>query len=507
MALTLLSVMDIDLLLIKPNEFVLGLALITWARIRQRGASSARFLFIMIFLMSGWHMIGKVWSVVSLLVYGWFARRPLTHSEKKWLVGSMGLILLFFLLPLLSVSGSGVPTLDGITKHSLLELFSFHLPAILDRFRSTIIFFKNPLFIVILLGIGMLSLSKQERCNTLFWLFLLVSLLLASLIDFQPVHPGHLLKRIWVMFIILLTGIFSYGIYHWANRLRRMTTEIWQTANNTSESTRSVFIWVLILGFSLSLVDQLAFQIYTSLKSTPHFINRFSTQHNFALGPAQPRLLFTGNIPCKNVLYTDITLIMYYLAYGGYDCGALRYSINPKSSHWLNAQPNISHLVTWNPITTNYGNLTSSQHRPITVHFDDKPKQGDWKIGLFNAGSAPVTAQLRQTTGKLILEKELPAGWKGWWNVGSTAQFANQTLVLVPANHEEWLLTGMRVGDSDQPGLRWPWDQGIKLSIADARVEGGIRFFSYSSFDLWPNSNKIITVLDDSGSSVLATVQ
>ncbi len=506
-ALTLLSVMDIDLLLIKPNEFVLGLALITWAYIRQRGASSARFLFFMIFIMSGWHMIGKMWSVVSLLIYWWFARRPLTNSEKKWLIGSLVLILLFFLLPLLSVSGSGVPTLDGITKHSPLELFSFHLPVIIERFRSTIIFFKNPMFIVILLGIGLLSLSKNERYETLFWMLLLVMLLLASLIDFQPVHPGHLLKRIWVMFIILLTGIFSYGIYHWANRLQRMTTEVWQIANNDSESTRTIFTWVLILGFSLSLVDQLVFQITTSLKSTPHFINRFRTQHNFALGPAQPRLLYTGSTPCKNVLYTDITLAMYYLAYGGYDCGAFRHSFNQKSSAWLNKQANISHLVTWNPINKDYGNLPISQQRPITIYFDDKPKDGDWKIGLLNSGSAPVTVQLRQAGGKLVLDKELPAGWNGWWNPGSVAQFASQTLVLAPLDHGKLLLTGMRVGDSGLPGLRWPWDQGIKLSVTDAKAEGGIRFFNFSSSGLWPDSNKIITVLDDSGSSVLATVQ
>lgn len=507
-ALTLLSVMDIDLLLFKPNEFTLGLALITWAEIRRRGASSARFLFFMVILLSGWHLIGKVWSVVSLLVYGWFAGRPLTKTEKKWLIGTLGVILLSFLLPLLLVSGSGIPTLDWITNHSPWDLFLYHLPVILDRIKYLLIFFKSPLFIVILLGVGMLSLSKLERINSLFWMFLLMLLLLASLIDYHPAHPAHLLVRIWVMFVIFLTGLFSYGIYHWAMRLRRMTTEVWQTASDTSESTRAIFIWVLILGFSLALADQLVFQIKYTLQATPHNIHKLITRHNYALGPEQPLLLHTGNTPCQTVLYSDITLVLYYLSYGGYNCGALYHSTTPKGTTWINAQPDISHLVNWNPIAVDHGNLSISPKRPITITVDDKPADGYWKMGLYNSGLAPDKVQLRQPTGNIILEKELPAGWKGWWTIGPIKEIAGQRLILASVKHATMFLTGLRVGNSDQSsGLRWPWDQGITLSVDDARAEGGTRIFSFLSANLWPKSNKTITVFNDTGSSVLATVR
>ncbi|MEO5327866.1 MAG: hypothetical protein H7829_06435 [Magnetococcus sp. THC-1_WYH] len=507
LALILIAVMDNGLLLFRPNEFSLGLGLITWAQIRRQGASSARFLFFMVFLMSGWHTIGKVWSVVSLLVYGWFARRPLTKTEKKWLIGTVGLVLLSFLIPPLLVNGTGVPTLDGILSLSLMKLLLFHWPVILILLKDLIIFFKNPMFLVILLGIGFLSLSKQERINNIFWMTLLGMLLLTSFIDYQPAHPGHLMARFWVMVVILLIGLFSYGIYHGVNRIRRMAVELWQTESDTSKSTCAMFIFVLILGFFLALADQLVFQVYYTLKATSNVIQRFTTRHDYALGPEQPRLLNTDSYPCKTALYFDVTLAMYYFSYGGYHCGALQYSGNPKSKAWLNAQPNITHLVTWNPVTKNYGNFPSSPQNPITVHLDDKTAEGDWNIGLVNSGLDPVKIRLQQPTGKPLLDKELPAKWAGWWNVGSVAPFVGQRLVLAPVDNATILLTGMRVGDTDQSRLRWPWDQGIMFSINDAKTEGGTRFFRFLSPSLWPNSHKTITVLDDTGSSLLATVQ
>ncbi|MBF0138937.1 MAG: hypothetical protein HQL74_01520 [Magnetococcales bacterium] len=512
-ALILLAVMDINLMSFNPNEFVLGLSLIVWAKMRRRGPASAWFLFCITFLMSGWHLIGKAWSVVSLIIYWWYARRPLTGAEKVWVTGVIIIILMSFCMPLLLVSGTGVLSIDGVWTHSPMELFSWHLPVITKILKDLIAFFKSTVFLLVLIIIGFFSLTVQERRENMFWIVLFSLLLTASLVDYLPLHPGHLLVRIWVPFIIFLTGLISHGLYCWANPVRLMIVEAWKTEYRTQDSYRNLFILTIILVFSLATIDQLVFSIISGLKLSERVVYRYTKRHDYDLSSAQPAKLLSGSVSCKDVLYGDMTLLFYYFSYGAYKCGALQYTANANNQKWISEQQDVTHLVTWNPINVNYGNLIMTKHTPIAIHLDDGLKDGVWSIGLHNPNRVPVRLQLFQRVERLdqepqLLEKELPAGWLGWWRIGGSSTFAGQGFILAPVGSHTLHLTGMRIIQSgEQPGLRWPWDQGVMLSVADAKFKEGRRDIQFLSSQLLPNFNKKITIIDDTGSSLLAVLQ
>ncbi len=507
-ALLLLTIKwDLTPILSVTNEGALGLSMLAWAEIRRRGAASAPLLFVLIFLMSGWHMIGKMWSVVTLIVLAWFAGRPLTGTETRWITASLAILVLAFLLPPLLVSGTGIPTLDGITGHSPMELFSFHWPAIRSSLNDLIVFYKHPWYLTILLGLGIFSLSLEERNNTLFWLLLFAALLTAGLIDHQTAHPGHLFLRIWTPFFILLTGIIAHGIHHWGGHLGHLIQEAWRNTAQTPAAFRNLFVLMLMLGFTLAMTDQFLFQARTTIHHYPALLRHNLTRHEYLLLPSQPARLLAQDPPCRDVLYTDVTLVVHYLSHGAYRCGALAATGSDETNAWLASRTGITHLVTWSPVRKHYGRLPIIRRHPILMHPTDNMTTGTWHVGLHNPNKTTVRVRLRPATGDAgpTLEKELPPGWSGWWEIGQVTG-SRQAMELAPSGESEVLMTGVRIGPPEPAGLRWPWDQGITLDIADAKAQDGRRRIPFRSAELWPVGIRSVTVLDDTGSSVLAAV-
>ncbi|MBF0294459.1 MAG: hypothetical protein HQL96_04660 [Magnetococcales bacterium] len=499
LALVLLTLMwDLGRgMILLPGEAALGLAMLAWARIRHRGAASAKEIFFLVLLMSGWHMIGKMWAVVTLMAYGWLAGRPLTGGEKKWLAATLAVLAMAFLLPPLLVSGSGIPTLDGITRLTPGELLAFHWPAIQASVQYLVIFYKHPWYLVILFGFGFLTLAPGERSHALFWLLLFAALLTASLIDHQPAHPGHLLTRIWVPFVFLLTGLIAHGIHQWSVRLGPLVKAAWHQADDT----RNLFVLTLMLGFSLAMVDQFLFQVRAAVKDYPQIMRHNLVRHEHLLLPSQPARLLAQDPPCQDVLYTDTALVVYYLVHGAHRCGALVESGSDQTRAWIEARTGITHLVTWNPVKKHYGRLPATRRHPVVMQPEAGMAAGPWHIGLHNPGKQAVRVQLRPS-GE---EKELPPGWSGWWEVNGNA-VPGQRMELAPLGEAEVLLTGLRIGAPEPDGLRWPWEQGITLDIAEARAPGGRRQLPFRAGALWPGGSRTVTVIDDTGSSVLATV-
>ncbi|MBF0416948.1 MAG: hypothetical protein HQL86_01700 [Magnetococcales bacterium] len=500
------------LILFRPNELALGLSIFAWAEIARRGARSAGTLFWLIVLMSGAHLIGKAWSVVGLGVYAWSARAPLTVSQRAWWLGGAVVVVAAFLFPILYFSGSGVPTWDGLTQRSVRELLEWNLPMLMAMFKELAGQFKRPeLFLALnLYGFAMLPLARRR--HVLFWMFVFGALFLAALLEYHPTHPGHLLGRVIVPFTILVLGLSGYGLYALLKVVGGRIYDLLFRPEDGREPFSERASWVMASVFLIVLVDQFAFWGWKNWKLQPLLWERLISKHDFAFHPEQPQLLKAANQVCAATVYSDLTVMFYYFSNQAYHCGAYALTSDVRTRSWVGEQPKVGYLVTRGPLINNSGNLLVTGKIPATIHVEqmDSVRQ-PWRLYLRNTKAGEARVGLRSMVESesaespvWVASKSLPGNGSGWWEVEGLPQ-ARQFKLEVEEGAEV-LVTAIRL-DRGESSLRWPWNQGITLSRPDPKAEGGVRRIGFSSQGLWPEVARKVTIIDDSGSSVLAGLE
>lgn len=496
----------------RPNEFVMALALICWAEIRRRGVSAARLMCVMIFIMSGWHLIGKLWSIVSLAAYLWHADRWPDRREWVWIFCSIGIVVLAFVLPTLIVPGVGIPTLDGLLSRSLLGVVTVNLQGVLKYLPHFVEFFKGAEWLVLWIGLGGVAVLRLEWQDILYWFVVLGSLLVLSLIDFHPA-PAHLFARCFVPFAILFLGVIAYGIYDLTIGLVSLWRRIWgqRLSSENTVMQRVVFAGGFVI--LCALLDQTVFLTRElGVKQGQQIRQKNTERHDFDLPLSQPARLHHPEKRCQNVLYTNLTVLLYYLSYGAYDCGAVLPGESARGMAWNRENAaRISHVVAWSPVRSHQGNLRATGSEPVVLEFEEVKDGLVWRLGLKNPGQRSVTVRVMRTdqgTGTLLFETELAPGWSGWVTVPNSSAWAG-SLTLTPVEKEATILvTGLRRSTVEEKNseLRWPWNQGVSVHMPDAKSKGGRKKVDFSSRSLWKEGQMPMRIVDDHGSAVLAIV-
>ena len=504
-----------------PYEFVLGLTFITWAEIRRRGPKSAGLMAIMLFLMLGWHVGGKIWASVTLLVFLWHIRQPLGQSEKRWLALSVLFILAAFIAPTITppFSGGGqsggcsncwalqpIPGLSFSELENLFGLVIWNLSPLAPLLLSWLNFFGGMLYAVTLFFLGIFLISSQERRENLFWMALFGVLIALATLHHSPGYPGNLLGRIWVINAIFLTGLSGYGLVHGLNIVCRMVKKSYTEETNIIDGSSKPFLLAFMLAFSLSVLDQIVFMGSEFFSSISHSIEYRIQRHNYDLSITQPEKFVRSAETCGRILHDNDTLPFFYLSHGAYACGVAL--LTPKIDEqnidaWLSTRE-ITHYATWGPFHKQRGNLWISGNAPLTIRIDQSVSPGDLRIKLLNStNNRPVMLQKPPLSGrKSALVKFYPDNL-GWITVDKIEQFAGKRLELYPFGKDKVEVSHILAGSGKQGNLRWPWDMGITL---EGRYGGKEYQYSLKSNALLPGSKRKIKIIDDKGSSILATV-
>ncbi len=502
---------------IVPGNLALGIAMITWGIILQAGKYHRWVLPLCVLAMMTMHPIGKVYAVVTLMMYV-FLHSPFSWSKKTWFsIGfCLGLIVLAFTLPLL-ISRPALSFQTTLKLSNVWNEYQTNATAAIHFVRKwTNSYRGNVVTVGTVLLIGLCSLAAEQKRKVLIMGGGLTFLYITSIFHLYPGYSATLVRRIWVPMGIFLTALLGQSLWGLGALAYHQHAQLVLSQKNTPGFHWQRFGRNIVIILIAAVFMRLCQYTFTGYQRTTRFASSLVARTNISLDPAQPALVLSQSQKCPSILYLQETPMYFFLSHGAYQCGAVFYRAvagTPQEKTWIHDNKQLGYLVGWNPLDTcpvaREGGLEFLPDGYFTLEIPRPQSLNHGELYLDNRGEKTTLTMQFLTTSpsqQRTISLQIPADWSGWITYVSQTSFQASALSLHIADQDGLvLLKGFR----NMPGstLNWPWDQGITLTCQPSKSEPISYTLDFTSASFSPLSDRIVHVIADSGSTILAKIE
>ena len=525
-----------------PSNLTMAAAVVVWGRIISRQGWAPWTLGLSSILLPAMHPVGVLYTVVSILLALVLAKPP-DRKKVRLMAGFMVLVIgsIFLISSLIKgmslVHFTLIPQVPDPLLYILRGALQNALAIIIGIIRSAGgLFGAAPVFLAaVVLGFRALPPEKR-RAN--FAIVVIYLLFLFGMLFYVSSHPGDVVLRLWIPLVVILFGLVGQAFcYAW--RLSREFLHNLKANPNLFNLVNSLplILLAVLMGYALQMIAIGGEQVYT-------YVDFLRQRQPLVFNPKQPEMLLSRARAGDRIFYNSLIIMPYYFIHGAMRLGAVYYHPDLQGNAALEKSlrdPDVHYAVTYNPtvfhpsfagvdepnwwITSpNFryspldkprrflplareGKIASKDYQwlELEVQQPDFPK--DLNIQVDNKGEqSTVTLTPLSAKGELLPKQQIiaiPAHWSGWLRLKLEQIPASQRFRLTfPAGDPKYQVSGLSFGDDQR---HWPWAQKATLSAKPR--ESGAPDISVS-FDPQkmlppPLNQRKITILDDSGSSVL----
>jgi len=503
-----------------PSNLALGVMLLIWARLVARRGHAPWSLALGALVLTTLHsaiglFCALVLAGILMLLAGW----PRT-LRAAWPLVTVGLIIGASLLlpavvrqPELSVRLVPFPATAG-------AWISFLATTIADVAR-VIATWVTPLGAVpvgatILLGYATVI---QGEANSLFkTTVVVIVMILLSLVYITPGYPAEVFRRVWILFVVLVTGAVGQSVWYLLGQLRAAGAQLFQHPDALvtfigGAIKLSPYPWIKLSVLALCLVA--AVVVYIAAGGTPLRSAMAQMQsYRSVFDPAQPSRLASLAKPGDRVLYLHETQLLFYLTYGGLNVGAVYYPViaaTPAEAQWLQ-NPEVRFVVAWNPVESLEVNgpdtIAVAPLRWLRLETREAVAVPHLRLYLENGG-AQAQVRVRQLAPACDqpAAADIPANASNWVVVKLPCIAATELFEIsfLPENNA-LRMGGLTLGDDSH---RWPWAQKAQLTLASQEASAAFTTLSFDPVTLLPDAlqSTPVDVLEDQGATVLLRLE
>jgi hypothetical protein len=510
---------------IVPSNLSLGIAILIWGIITLRKWNAHWFVLAGVIAMVTMHTTGRLYALVTLLLYYLFADPNLTLpglrnwtrrlSRQQWIAIGIAflVVLLAFILPVLinrpdlSVKSDPPPANWKFWygyRDNILEALK-----IVQGWITSYLVWIVP---GVLLSVGILATPRARRRPVLITIAIIGALLLASLLFVLPRYPAEAFSRIWIPFSILMTGVMAQvivtwfiAIAKWIKNWRRqgipeLTNSRWMLSAPGWGAILLILIGMLICAISINRIQKGQYL----LRETARIM---TWKQNVKLDPVQPEQLLSKG--CAPVLYMSEVPMHFYFSRGAMDCEAVYYPALEKDSALDAYIEEVPYLVDWNPsiesgLLSGGNSLTLAAGDNLKIQSVEELDLNSIEMYLENPGERQALTIIPSLAGGLDIEPiklEIPAGSSGWYRLTNLNMAARGLTIQASDKGQPILVQGLRT--SPTRGLYWPWDEGISLNYQPKNPQSIERTIQFETGALYPFLNRSLRILSDNGATVL----
>lgn len=440
---------------ISPSFFISGVMFWVLTLFVRKPDLFLKFLGLIIFLMSVYHPIGKVYSVGLLLLTGFYFFENLTREWR---------IRIYFVLAGLCFAGvialgfveqpqfklAAFPFVD---RHEIWTHFAKNVESLLSVYAW---FFYIPTEYVSagFLSVGLILtliylVGKTNRRNLVGILLFFFTAI--SIFHMFRNYPGELSSRVIIPLFVYMCGAFGViiaGFIHYGKK-------------------KKMAVGVLVSLFALALYTR--YLSPNEVFSIPDS-RQFLTAKDNLYDPKQVQKLFDKDGNCGTVMYLDQTPMWVYSLYGSLKCGALvpyLWSLpNAEFTQMTKNTKDLSHFVSFNPIYNTFGVPIVHDRRKFLINFDNL----DAKKFLLTlkAHEEPAALEIVHAQGSsTALDRKII----------EIKPHSETTLAIVVKAGEQLFFNApagpvMIVKASFSENLNWPWKERVTFSALDTDESG-----------------------------------
>jgi hypothetical protein len=495
-------------------------------------------------LLPTMHPVGVLYTIISMGL-ALSLTEPLNRKKLLYVLGVMVLVIgSFFCLSSLAkgifqVHFTLVPSFATTSNRMLTGAWQNLQTVLLGIIRSEgALFGAAPLFLAAVV-LGFMTLPAElQLLNSKILVF--NGFILFVMLFFVSSHPGDVILRLWIPLVVILFGLVGQAFA----AAGRLTRDFWQKrATKKTESFNLVnglplIVLAVLLGYALQMLTTGAEQVYT-------YIDFLRKREPLVFAPEQPKLLLARANPGDRVFYNSLIIMPYFFIHGTMRLGAVYYdpvlADSPVLTTWLQ-KPEVRFAITYNPtvyhpsfegldeprwwITSpnfHYSPLDKTRrHGPLAQEgkistqdyqwLELEVKQPDFprvlKVKIDNPGeisslSLEALSPQGEPLGHGRLFTAVPAHWSGWLPIDLSQMTPTRRFRLVfPGGGSYYLVSGLVFGEEAH---NWPWAQRATLLAKPRGMGGEAISVSFDARKMLPPplNQRNISILDDSGSSVL----
>lgn len=536
---------------VTPANLAMGISVFVWAKIIRSHGDAPWTLFPGSIAAMMMHPVGIIYSLISSFMIWVVAGTGNKRKIRFVFISLLTFICLTFLVPVVFKK----PNLFNILHYlghlpGIAQLIKNFLSSTVGMLTQTVrlkegLFGSFSLFCFIT-SLGLLAAPKEERKIIMGMVFVYSVFLFFALFHTDKTwSPGELFWRIGIPLVAVLFGAIGKCA---SLAMEKSLTFIKDYLKDT-EGLREfsiqriwpILILALVTGYSLDMILSGSEQIYATQK---YMQNRMALRFD----AAQPELMLSQARPGDRVLYTSTMIMASYFIHGAMQMGAVYYHPafrnTSVASEWL-TRKNLRFAAAYNPTVYHpllegldekdrfitgpefhfsptskprkYGPISREGFVPasdfvwiqVDVHELDFPRR--LRVLVRNPGEpSGINVVPVKDDGVPIWQvnaKAIPAKWTGWveFELDQTTQ-ARSFRIILPKGQPQFLIGGIVFGNSRN---HWPWAQKAVMTFFGKEPETGkIRLAFDPAVSLpSPVNQRKISVLDDSGSSVLFRIE
>jgi hypothetical protein len=528
-----------------PSNLAMAMAVLIWGRLLRSGGQAPWTLAFGSLALISMHPIGAIYAVMSASL-----AFLLADSKDRWktylpllFVFSAVLLLFIFsaftrvpLIPnLLNMPGGrfSISAMAWGAVSSGVEVF-----ASIRRTGGGLL--GSPPFFYTAVALGLLTLPDQAQ-RSVVKLLILYLVFLGGVLFYRSTHPADIVLRLWIPLLVVLFGLVGQALVFagkssisiWQN-LRENSKRLW---NGNFQLLWPVVLSTLLIGYA----QEMSMKGVEILAVTAKYMQ---TSQPLDFSPQQPKLLLSLAQPGDKVFYNSIIIMPYYLSQGASRLGAVYYHSafqrSPSLSRWL-LLPELRYAAVYNPLVYHpsfvgmdenhwWQSYPDFYYSPLSKIKETGPlakdgqlfaadfiwlelevKTGDspkiLKIKIKNPGEASSLELVPVSDSRIMLTPykitaHVPAYWSGWITLDLTATpKVKRFRILLPSGVPSFRLNGMVFGEER---LLWPWSQKASLTLMPREGSEEITVsFDPAAILPAPLNHRVISILDDRGSSVL----
>ena len=400
------------------------------------------------------------------------------------------------------------------------------------------LFGAAPVFLTAVV-LGLMTLPLEKRRVNLAILVIYV-LFLFGMLFYVSSHPGDVVLRLWIPLVVILFGLVGQAFcYAW-----RLSRDFFKNRQTNKVKTFNLVnglplvLLAVLLGYALQMIAIGGEQVIT-------YVDFLRKRQPLVFSPEQPEMLLSRAQAGDRVFYNSLIIMPYFFIHGTMRLGAVYYHPALQGNPALEAglrNPNLRYAVTYNPtvyhpsfegvdepnwwITSpNFryspldkprrflplareGKIASKDYQWLEIELQQPDYPKVLQIRVINKGEqSTLTLTPLSVKNELLPQQQLastiPAHWSGWLRLNLAQMPGAQRFRLsFPGGEPDYQISGLHFGDQTH---NWPWAQRARL-IAKPRETGAPEITV--SFDPQkmlppPLNQRKISILDDSGSSVL----
>lgn len=477
-----------------PSNITLGFAIIVWTRLLATEGAAPWTMIVGTILCVAGHPVGCLYAGVAVFLATWMLLRSGRLFPPSF--GIWGSLAFTSVLVVAAFQGHrmlGLERLAPLTDMTYAQGVAENLIAAWASVTRLIGSFHWVLFMAFAI-MGMVSLAPTRRKIALRAGTLSLGLAGISLLHVLPHYPAEFFHRVWPVSAALLAGLVAQGIFGVMTELKRIKNESWA-------------VNPLRLGLSVVVAGLMIDGAVWGFRETRRIFNHKAQKNNCALDVSQVRYIQEHLRPNEKVLYTNMTVLCYYLTHGANDLGAAYYAPREKTSLATDEEfANVRFATIVNPFheTTNRlpgPGLLLDRYDTVQLRLPPSVATSPLILRLKNTSRHASHVTVRsESDAEPLARLELPG--YGEKDLEVPVKNRGSELLIASAGGTGATLSGLRIENSE---THWPWGQGVEFVTRLKRDSWKVETYHFDLTESLPPSlrDRQLKVVDDQGTNVL----